>query len=132
MANYKETTLAGTSYVRSNRVTIDNGIDNKGITFEETEVINLSNGETMNKSAGRVSESFTPENALTEISLINPETGADTGVTMTYQDLYVAVYSLYFKLALERDAFEAEQLAAAEDAAADAAAEPEPEPQNIN
>jgi len=108
MANYKETTLAGTSYVRSNRVTINNGIDSKGITFEETEVINLDNGESISKSAGSVSEAFTTENALTSISLINPETGADTGATMTYQDLYVAVYSLYFKLALERDAFEAQ------------------------
>jgi len=117
MANYKETTLAGTSYVRSNSVRINNGLDSKSITFDETEVINLNNGETMSKSAGSVSESFTPENAQTEIKIINPETGADTGATMTYQDLYVAVYSLYFKLALERDAFEAEQLAAAEAAA---------------
>lgn len=122
MANYKETTLAGTSYVRSNSVQINNGIDSKGITFQETEVINLDNGDTMSKSAGSVSEAFTADNALTEFSLINPETGADTGSTMTYQDLYVAIYSLYFKLALERDAFEAEQLAAAEAAANEPAA----------
>lgn len=119
MANYKETTLAGTSYVRSDTVTINNGIESKSITFNETEVINLDNGETSSRSAGSVSEAFNPENALTEISLLNPETGADTGATMTYQDLYVAIYSLYFKLALERDAFEAEQLAAAEAAAAE-------------
>ena len=117
MSNYKETTLAGTSYVRADRVTINNGLESKGITFNEVELINLSNGETMTKSYGSVSESFSADNALTEFDLINPETGATLGTTMTYQDLYVAVYSLYFKLALERDAFEAEQLAAAEAAA---------------
>lgn len=117
MSNYKETTLAGTSYVRADRVTINNGLESKGIVFNEVELINLSNGETMTKNYGSVSESFSADNALTAFDLLDPESGADLGVTMTYQELYVAVYSLYFKLALERDAFEAEQLAAAEAAA---------------
>lgn len=34
----------------------------------------------------------------------NPLTGESLGVTMTYQELQVALYSLYIKLALERDA----------------------------
>lgn len=127
MSNYKETTIAGTSYVRADRVTINNGVESKGITFNETEVINLSNGETMTKGAGSVSESFTADNATTAIPLINPETGADIGVSMTYQELYVAVYSLYFKLALERDAFEAAQIAAAQ-AAAEVVVDPVADP----
>lgn len=117
MSKYRETTLAGSSYVRANQVIIRNEIDAKGITFQETEVINLDNGENISKSAGSLSETLTAENALTEFDLLNPETNAPTGATMSYQDLYAAVYSLYFKLALERDAYEAEQLAAAEAAA---------------
>lgn len=117
MSKYRETTLAGTSYVRANQVRIQNEIDAKGITFQETEVINLDSGESINKSVGSLSETLTAENALTEFDLLSPETNAPTGATMSYQDFYAAVYSLYFKLALERDAYEAEQLAAADAAA---------------
>ena len=117
MSKYNETTIEGTSYVRADRVTINNGLESKGITFNEVELINLSNGEEMTKSFGSVSESFTADNLNTAIPLLDPETGADLGASLTYQELYVAVYSLYFKLATERDQFEADRLAEAEAAA---------------
>lgn len=118
MSDYKESAIVGKSYVRANRVDINNGLDAKTITFHEVTVANLSNGETRQEPFDSVSESFTAENANTEFSLINPVDGTDTKVKMTYQDLYVAIYSLYFKLALERDKFEAEQIAIADAAAA--------------
>lgn len=114
MSEYKEKYITGKSYVRADRVTVNNGLEHKSITFHEVTVANLSNGETRQESFGSVSESFTVDNAQTAYPLIDPNTGAETGVTMTYQDLYVAIYSLYFKLAMERDQFEADQLAAAE------------------
>lgn len=116
MANYQETTLAGTAYTRANGVQVSNGETSKSISFQEERVINLDDGEVIRKPAGQVWSPFTAENALTEFALLDPTTGADTGATMTYQDLYVALYSLYLHLAAERDAYVAEEAASDEPA----------------
>lgn len=106
MANYKETNLAGTSYIRSHRVEVVNGEVEKAIYFNEQKIINLDDGEVIRREAGSVGSEFTAENASTEFALLNPETGEVVGAPMTYQDVYVALYSLYIHLALERDAAE--------------------------
>jgi hypothetical protein len=38
------------------------------------------------------------------VNLIDPTTGAPTGQTLTAQQMYVSLYSLYFQLAQARDA----------------------------
>lgn len=103
--NYQETTLSGTSYIRSNSVQVANPLTGvKAISFMEEQVINLDGGEQIIRPQGGFQEPFTADNLLTEFALINPETGAPLGSTMTYQGLYVALYSLYFALATKRDA----------------------------
>lgn len=114
MANYKETNLAGTSYVRANYVNITNEESEKFITYHEEQLINLDGGEVIRKTAGVVSAPFTAENANTEFQVLNPGTGEPiAGATMTYADVYAALYSLYLHLATERDEYEAAQEAAA-------------------
>lgn len=110
MANYKETGLAGTSYVRANSVNIWNDENNKNITFQEEQVITLADGEVIRKPAGQVFSNFTAENASTAFPLLNPETGEPLvdGAQMTYEGVYAALYSLYLHLATERDSANAE------------------------
>lgn len=109
MAEYKETTLAGTAYTRAMGVQVSNGDTHKAIEFQEERVINLSDGEVIRRPGGRVYSPFTTENALTAFPILDPTTGVDTGMTATYQDVYVQLYSLYLHLAAERDAYVAEQ-----------------------
>lgn len=114
MANYQESTIAGTKYKRAYQALVNNGITRKGITFHEEEIVTLDDGETITKKAGEISEAFAPDNAQKAFPMLNPETGeAIDGATMTYEGVYVALYSLYLHLATERDAYVA-QLAVAE------------------
>ena len=104
MQNYKETTVAGTSYVRSNEVTIRNVLNGyKGIMYCEEEVSVLGE-KVMREGVGAIHQEFTPENASTEFPLLNPETNEPIGGTATFQDVYVLLFSLYYHLAAQRDA----------------------------
>lgn len=111
MANYKQTTVAGSSYVRANGVTITNGEANKSIYFDEEKVINLGDGDVIRRPMGRVGSPFSAENAGTAFPLLNPETGEPLveGAQMTYEGLYAALYSLYIHLAKGRDEALAQQ-----------------------
>lgn len=102
MANYQESNVTGTKYRRAYQVHVANGMTNKVITFHEEDVINLSN-DVIQQKAGSVSKPFTNDNANTSFSIVDPSTGNDSGQSMTYQDVYVALYSLYLHLAKERD-----------------------------
>ena len=114
MANYQETEVTGTVYVRSNQIIVANPLEGvRAISYMEEQVINLSDGEQIVRSAGGFQEPFTPENAGTVFPLVNPQTGEPLGQDMTYTGLYVALYSLYMFLAKRRD---------------EAAAAPKPEP----
>lgn len=103
MANYQETNITGTKYRRAYQVHVANGMTNKAITFQEEDVINLED-TVIQKKAGSVSKSLTSDNANTSFSIVDPVTGADSGQTMTYQEVYAALYGLYIHLATERDA----------------------------
>jgi len=103
MANYQESDIAGTKYTRAYQVHVQNGMAAKAITFHEEEVINLAD-EVIQRKKGSVTAPFTSDNASTEFALVDPTTGADSGQAMSYQDVYVALYSLYLHLAAQRDA----------------------------
>lgn len=106
MANYKETNITGTKYRRAYQVTMHNGLNKpKYIRFSEEDVL-LMDGETVHQQGPNISEPFTEENGGTSIPLLNPEDGVPTGETMTYQEIYGAIYSLYLHLASIRDAEE--------------------------
>lgn len=103
MPNYKESVVVGDSWVRARRVVVENPIDETpAISFIEEQIINLPE-QAITQSAGNVSEPFTPDNAQEQFSLLNPETGEVVG-TATYQDVYVALHSLYYHVAAKRDA----------------------------
>ncbi len=104
MADYKQTTLAGTAYTRSHAITVANprtGV--KAINFFEEQVVNLGDKELLIPQGG-FQEAFTDENADTEFPLLNPQTSEPLGATATYAQLYVTLHSLYLHIAKRRDA----------------------------
>lgn len=102
--NYQEVEVAGSSYVRSVRVRIENPISGKkSISFEEERVFSLGGGKTISEHFGYVNESFDASSAQSDFSIVNPENGEPTGEKMTYAQLYVALHSLYLSLARRRD-----------------------------
>jgi len=117
MSNYNEQEVAGTSYTRAFSVVVHNGLEKKSIQFEEEKVIVLGDDQISRELCGMVFEAFNAENAGTEIELRDPATGELLSSTMTYQDIYVGLYSLYLQLALARDAQieEIEEIEEAED-----------------
>lgn len=99
-SNYKETSVVGTKYTRSNRVKIHNPLGStSSIVFNEENVVITDDG-VISERAGSISESLT--NPLETFDIRNPETDEVIG-TMTYQEVYVALYSLYRHLADKRD-----------------------------
>lgn len=103
MANYKQTTISGSSYQRARLISITNEYNsNNSITFVE-EVINFIGDQHVHTDVSQIKEILTPDNALTQFNLLNPQDDSIIGIA-TYQDLYVLLYSLYMKLAADRDA----------------------------
>lgn len=104
MADYKESTVSGTQYVRCHTVYLMNPLGGlKAANFMEETIINLAN-QQIRKDVGGFQLPLTTENAASTFPLLNPVTGEATGQTMSYQDLYAALYSLYIAGALARDA----------------------------
>ena len=103
MANYQETNVSGTSYTRANQIVVSNPLNGvKAISFMEEQVVNLE-GEQIFRQKGGIQEPFTAENIQEEFPLLNPEDGTPLGITTTYQQVYVTLYSLYMHLATKRD-----------------------------
>lgn len=101
MANYQETTVTGTSYVRCNQVLIINKLGfTPTIKFDEQAVITLDTGNII-KGAGEIDLIYDPAEV---VPLINPATGEPTGETTTYGDIYASLYSAYIAAATSRDA----------------------------
>ena len=102
MANYRETELTGSKWVRSNRVTCINPYNGTPfISFGEEEITLLSDGRTTNAPLGEIHQDFTDPSV--EFPLLNPATGESIG-TATYGQVYVILHSLYMALAATRDA----------------------------
>lgn len=102
MPDYKETTVAGTSWQRCNNVNISNPRNATPMVLLSEEVIAQVNGSEFAKTADGISFAFDP--ALV-IPLRDPTTGdLIPDATMTGMDVYVALYSLYILKATERDA----------------------------
>ena len=105
MPEYRETSVVGSSYRRGRSLYFENP---KGGTpslyVREEQVTELADREiieecgSINKSIDDLSVSFSIRNPQTNEVILN--------ATMTYQDLYVGLFSLYWHLAEERDAAE--------------------------
>jgi hypothetical protein len=102
--NYNENSITGELY--SYRRCLSVGIENPykqipKINFWEQDISILPNGKEIQELVGSTL-STTMENPITEFNLINPTDDSIIG-TAKYQDIYVMLYSLYLKLAKERD-----------------------------
>ena len=105
MSNYKQTSVTGESWIRANRVVVENPFGGApSIGFAEERVFNIG-GESVTQPSGNVGTYFTPFNANNEFNILNPETGEVVGVAK-YSDVYVMLHSLYIHLATIRDASE--------------------------
>lgn len=101
MPNYNESSISGTAYTRCNQVVINNpkgGVPS--MAFLEERFIELG-ADSVARPTGSIQASFRADGVF---PLINPGTGEPTGDTMTHQQVYAVLYSLYISEALARDA----------------------------
>jgi hypothetical protein len=107
MSNYNETTITGTGWQRCHTVQIANptlGI--KSIYFQEELVYNVGLAQPLSTYIGGCGTMFAPDNTF---SLLDVQTGEPSGSTMTHEQLYQAIYSLYMQTAKARDEEAAQQ-----------------------
>jgi len=102
MADYRENSIAGTSYTRGRSLYFENPANSTpSLLIREETVINLAD-RAIYEPAGEIRKVV--DDLSVEFPLRNPATNEIIdGQTMTYQDLYVGLFSLYWHLALERD-----------------------------
>ena len=120
--DYKESPLIGTTWQRCRAVTISNPHsslkksiqDPNGppmtmkkvplvpeVFFQEETAMALPDGRVLLQDVGSCRAEFSAGGSF---PLLNPETGEALGVTMSHQELYVALFSLYMATATARDA----------------------------
>lgn len=98
--NYKESSIAGTSWVRAREVSISNQyMSTPSISILEEKVISVE-GDIVKKDVGYLTQAFDP-NSL--VSVIDPVTNIDTGAKVTHEYIYSMLYSLYMSMAKQRD-----------------------------
>lgn len=101
MANYKESAVTGTSWVRSYRVVIENPLNGvPNIMFHEEEAVAVGT-DVIRRHIGQVTQNFDTPSAT--FAIVDPTTGLPTGSTATHGDIYVLLSSLYLDLATKRD-----------------------------
>lgn len=101
MADYKETNVSGKSWQRCHTVVIYNPYDQTASIALREEQVTEAGGERFFKPMGEIKFPFDPN---ASIALKNPITGEDLGQSMTQQQIYVALWSLYMAKAAARDA----------------------------
>lgn len=105
MSNYRETTIAGTSWVRCSTVIIQNELgETPSVVFSEQKAINLDGAQQIVQPMGSVRLGFDPAATL---ALVDPDTSLPTGETITHAEAYRILYSAYLQAAMARDAEEA-------------------------
>lgn len=102
--NYKESTITGelTTWRRSRAVGINNPYNQvPTINFYEEDVTSLPNGKLIYDQINNTlkTDLADPE---AEFELVNPLDNTVIG-TAKYKEVYILLYSLYMKLAQERD-----------------------------
>jgi len=110
MANYQQTDVIGTSWVRCEGITIRNPYQQAAEIFFIEERLTTAGSNVIHEQAGSCSSVYAPDGI---IELRDPATGIPTGESITHDELYVIMYSAYMQSALKRDA-DAALLAAAQ------------------
>ena len=102
MANYKESNVTGITWQRCNRIDIRNPYEEpKFAVFIEEEITDFGNDKIVKSPVGQILADFTDPSII--VNLINPETGESLNSSITYQDIYIMLHSLYIQLATQRD-----------------------------
>ena len=102
MSNYKETSVAGTSWVRCSTVIIQNDLgETPTVVFAEQKIINLDGAQQVVQPMGSVRLGFDPDATL---PLVDPATNLPTGETVTHAQAYQILHSAYLQAAMARDA----------------------------
>lgn len=100
--NYKESTVSGQAWQRAKVIQIWNEYGQAPrVDFIEETIVSLGYNTMMTQPAGTLSK--TVDDVTEVIPIINPETGENTGATMTVAQVYAAIFSYYLKLTQERD-----------------------------
>lgn len=103
MPNYKEQIATETKQVwwRSNRVRVENIYEQVPVVFFDEEQITKVGDEVIKQeTVGGLTLTYDPSYT---IAIVNPLDDQPTGQTMTLQDGFVMMYSLYKQLAEARD-----------------------------
>lgn len=99
--NYKEKAITGTEWQRCCTVVIQNQYQiPPEIMFQEEKITSIDNNYIRQPVMGSLVISYTPTKTF---QVLNPNDNTPTGTTMTHQDVYNILYSLYMQAALERD-----------------------------
>ena len=99
--NYKESALTGSQWQRCNRITIDNHYQQTPQITMHEETLTVVGDKRFNENAGAV---YVPFDPAAVIELLDPDTGAPLGASMTQGQIHVALWSLYMAAAALRDA----------------------------
>jgi hypothetical protein len=101
MANYNEVVSQGTMWTRCYEITVSNpfaGLQKTAKFFEE-DVVVLDQKIIPNRR-GFLQKVFNPSDV---VELRDPQTNQVTGETVTHEQIYSILYSLYMASAIERD-----------------------------
>lgn len=106
MSNYKQTTVAGESWVQAKRIVIENPLsEDNTVKFIEEKVVVLEDG-TVTTPYGVLNISVDNNNNIMteEIEILDPISNEPTGTFISYGELHAIIFSTYMKLVNERDA----------------------------
>lgn len=102
MAEYREVYISGIRFQRPISFNLVNGYgETKRWSIAEQEVTIVSGEVKAIKPVDGVAADYDGD---TVVTLYDPTTGVATGGTTTMQTIFVALWSLWYQLALERDA----------------------------
>lgn len=95
---YQRSDVAGEEWMRAKRVIFENPPEGDfKVRFTEERAVALADGTILTQPMG-VLEDSRPQDQLSEsFELLDPTTGEGSGAYMTYEQLHVALYSLYLK-----------------------------------
>ena len=104
MADYRESSVEGTSWTRAFLIEVNNPVDGiSAITFHEEQAIRVPNLPVLTQRSGQVVNAFTQENAATLFPVYDADTGDPISQTQ-YRQVRNILYSLYLHIAQQRDA----------------------------
>lgn len=101
MADYKETTVAGSSFSRCRLIEIRNPYQQMpSVVFTEERITNLDGRTLRDQPDAPMQIGYDP---TTAIPMFDPTTLHPTGQSITMQEVYAIMFSAYFHFATQRD-----------------------------